>query len=122
MAKSDVPKFDLNDYSPAQVATAFLLLAGLFLAIFIAWSGCFTVKEYEQAVVLRFGEYNRTVGSGLQFKLPGIEERILVDVSEKSMRLPMGNVEVATSVSGLNYDSEDKNQSLILLNLLHLLH
>lgn len=114
MAKSDIPKFDINDYSPKQVATAFLLLSGLLLVIFIAWSGCFTVKEYEQAVVLRFGEYNRTVGSGLQFKLPGVEERILVDVSEKSMRLPLGNAEVSSKSPGNNYENEDKNQSLIL--------
>ena len=114
MAKSDLQKLDLNDFSPAHVATAFLLIAGLFLVVFVAWSGFFTVKEYEQAVVLRFGEYNRTVGPGLQFKFPGAEERILVDVSEKSMRLPMGNAEVNTSALGFNYDSEDKNQSLIL--------
>jgi membrane protease subunit HflK len=43
-----------------------------------------------------------------------VEERILVDVSEKSMRLPMGNAENSTSQSGLNYDTDDDNQSLIL--------
>lgn len=114
MARSDLPKFDINDYSPKQVATAFLLFAGLFLIIFIAWTGCFTVKEYEQAVVLRFGKYNRTVGPGLQFKFPWMEKRILVDISEKSMRLPMGNNEALLKGSGSNYDFEDKNQSLIL--------
>ena len=114
MPKADLPKFDINDYSPKQVAIAFLLLVGLFLVIFVAWSGCFTVKEYEQAVVLRFGKYNRTVGPGLQFKFPGMEERILVDVSEKSMRLPLGNSEGTANGSGLNYDHEDKNQALVL--------
>jgi regulator of protease activity HflC (stomatin/prohibitin superfamily) len=63
MAKSKPPKFDPSDYSPAQVATAFLVVAGLLLVVYVAWSGFFTVKEYEQAVVLRFGEYNRTVNS-----------------------------------------------------------
>ncbi len=114
MPKADLPKFDINDYSPKQVAMGFLLLVGLFFVIFIAWSGCFTVKEYEQAVVLRFGKYNRTVGPGLQFKFPGMEERILVDVSEKSMRLPLGNSEGTANGSGLNYDHEDKNHALIL--------
>lgn len=114
MAKSDLQKLDFDDFSPAKVATVFLLIAGLFLVVFVAWSGFFTVKEYEQAVVLRFGEYNRTVGPGLQFKFPGAEERILVDVSEKSMRLPMGNAEVNTNVVGANHDDDDKNQSLIL--------
>jgi membrane protease subunit HflK len=114
MAKSDLPKFDIDDYSAKQIATAGIVLSGLLLVIIVAWSGCFTVKEYEQAVVLRFGKYNRTVGPGLQFKFPGVEERILVDVSEKSMRLPMGNTEATAKGSGYNYDTEDKNQSLIL--------
>ncbi|MDX1929780.1 MAG: FtsH protease activity modulator HflK [Pirellulaceae bacterium] len=114
MARSNTPKFDPSDYSPAQIATAFLVLVGLVLVIYVAWSGCYTVKEYEQAVVLRFGEYNRTVGPGLQFKFPGMEERILVDVSEKSMRLPMGNAEVVSNPSGFQYDNDDDDQSLIL--------
>jgi len=37
-------------------------------------SAFFVVDQTEQAVVLRFGRYNRTTGAGLQFKLPfGIE-------------------------------------------------
>jgi membrane protease subunit HflK len=114
MAQSDIPKFDINDFSPKQIAQAVVLLASLLLVAFVAWSGCFTVKEYEQAVVLRFGKYNRTVGPGLQFKVPGMEERILVDVSEKSMRLPGGNTEATSSAIGYGLDSEEKNHALIL--------
>jgi membrane protease subunit HflK len=108
------PKFDINDFSPKQIVTAFLIGAGALAIVFIAWSGCFTVKEYEQAVVLRFGKYNRSVGPGLQFKMPGIEERILVDVSEKSMRLPLGNTESTSRVRGYASDSDEQNQALIL--------
>jgi membrane protease subunit HflK len=37
-------------------------------------SSFFVVDQTEEAVVLRFGQYNRTVGPGLQFKMPfGIE-------------------------------------------------
>lgn len=114
MAKSNFPKSDFNDLSPKQLAVGFLLLSGLFLVIYVAWTGCFTVKEYEQAVVLRFGKYNRTVGPGLQFKFPWMEKRFLVDTSEKSMRLPMGNTESVSVNSALNFEPEDKNQSLIL--------
>lgn len=48
--------------------TIFLLLGGLFL-IWLA-SGFYTVKEAEQAVVLRFGAYVETVGAGLRYHLP----------------------------------------------------
>lgn len=38
-------------------------------------SAFFVVDQTEQAVVLRFGHFNRTMGAGLQFKLPfGIEK------------------------------------------------
>ncbi len=110
MAKSEFPDFDASDVSPKQIAVAFLLISAVFAVIYVAWNGFFTVKEYEQAVVLRFGKYDRTVGPGLQFKFPGVEERILVDASEKSMRLPGGSSESG----GYEYNDEDRNQSLIL--------
>ena len=38
-------------------------------------SSFFVVDQTEQAVVLRFGQYNRTAGAGLHFKLPfGLEQ------------------------------------------------
>ncbi len=114
MAKSDYPKFDVNDVSPRQVAVAFVLISAIFLVIYIAWNGFFTVKEYEQAVVLRFGKYSRTVGPGLQFKMPGVERRVLVDVSEKSMRLPAGNTEAVPGSLGFEAENEEKSHALIL--------
>ncbi len=55
------------------------------LVAFIAYSSYFTVDEREKALVLRFGEINRTVDKpGLYFKLPfadsvtHIEDRILI--------------------------------------------
>ena len=51
-------------------------------AILIAGLGCFfVVDETEQAVITRFGKYERTVGPGLQFKLPfGIDKNYNVPV------------------------------------------
>ncbi len=114
MVRSDYPKFDVNDFSPKQLASAVLLIAAVFLVVYIAWNGFFTVKEYEQAVVMRFGKYSRTVGPGLQFKFPGVERRVLVDVSEKSMRLPGGNTEAAPGSLGYELENEEKSHALIL--------
>lgn len=54
------------------------LLLGLIIAIVlvaVVLSSFFVVDQTEQAVVLRFGKYTKTVGPGLQFKLPlGIEQ------------------------------------------------
>lgn len=60
----------------------------------------FVVDQSEQAVVLRFGRYSRTVGPGLQFKLPfGIETNI---------NLPTQKVQTLT----FGYRSQDNSGSL----------
>jgi membrane protease subunit HflK len=54
------------------------LVIGLIVAVIaisVVMSSFFVVDQTEQAVVTRFGEYNRTVGPGLQTKVPlGIEK------------------------------------------------
>lgn len=54
------------------------LIIGLIvvvIAISVIMSSFFVVDQTEQAVVTRFGEYNRTVGPGLQTKIPlGVEK------------------------------------------------
>lgn len=55
----------------------------IVLAIFIltgAYSSFYTIEPGEVGVVLRFGEYNRTTGPGLNFKIPYMEDLIKVDV------------------------------------------
>ena len=48
-----------------------LLIAGLILAVVGWYSVAYTVDQTEQAIVLRFGEIEKTVQEpGLYFKLP----------------------------------------------------
>ncbi len=55
-----------------------LVLAAV-IVIVLAATSFFVVDQTEQGVVLRLGKYNRTVGPGLQFKLPlGIEQSYTV--------------------------------------------
>lgn len=42
----------------------------LIAAAFLLFSCFYTVKQQEEAVILRFGKYSRTTVSGLHFKLP----------------------------------------------------
>lgn len=70
------------------------------LAIAILSTCFFVVDQSEQAVVMRFGRYSRTVGPGLQFKLPfGIEENV---------NLPTQKVQTLT----FGYRSQDNSGSL----------
>jgi membrane protease subunit HflK len=65
------------------------------------------VDAYQEAVVLRFGKYHSTQPAGLHFKIPAIDERVLVDKSEKSMRLPWGHAERAGDWSSSEVSRSD---------------
>lgn len=58
------------------------IVAGLLILIWIAWNSIHIVDESERGVVLRFGEYTRTLNPGLNITLPRpIEEVHKVNVS-----------------------------------------
>jgi len=56
-----------------------LLVGVVFLAAFL-FSAFYTIAPGEKGVVLRFGKYVKTTSSGLNFKLPFMDEVIKVDV------------------------------------------
>lgn len=93
MAKDQFSNFEWNDKSPQQLASGAALVFGLLVVAYLVWSAAYVVDAHEQAVVLRFGKYHTTQPPGLRFKMPGIDQRVLVDMSERSMRLPSGSSE-----------------------------
>ena len=58
-------------------------IAFLVVAALTAYLSIFTVQADEQAVILRFGEYKRTVDPGLHFKAPLIERKIVRSVTSQ---------------------------------------
>jgi membrane protease subunit HflC len=49
-------------------------------ALFVLYSSVFIVDEREKALIVRFGEINRTINEpGLYFKLPFVDERIKIE-------------------------------------------
>ena len=57
-----------------------VLIVIVLIALAAAATSFFSVDQAENAVVLRFGKYQRTVGPGLQMKIPfGIEKNINVE-------------------------------------------
>jgi membrane protease subunit HflK len=65
-------------------------VVGLMLALWLLSDLTYTVKPYEQAVVLRFGKYHATTMPGLHFKLPLADLVLKVSVEEHGLRLPFG--------------------------------
>ncbi len=41
------------------------------------------IKQYERAIILRLGKYNRQVGPGVQTRLPFADNILVVDIREK---------------------------------------
>lgn len=57
-------------------------IAALVLLAFWLFNAVYTVDEQEQAIVLRFGEYHRTVESGLHLYFPPIERKFQRNVTQ----------------------------------------
>ena len=58
----------------------FGLIIGILFLLNIVYSAFYTIAPGEKGVVLRFGRYVKTTSSGLNFKLPLMDEVIKVDV------------------------------------------
>ncbi len=84
--------FDLNQFRrPGNINEKkfFSVLSVIAIAILL-YSAFFTVEPEEVGVVLRFGQYARTVDPGLHFKIPmGIENVTKVPV-ERQLKLEFG--------------------------------
>jgi len=58
-------------------------LAVIVLLGFWLYNAIYVVDEQEQAVILRFGQYHRTVGPGLNFYLPVLERKFQENVTRE---------------------------------------
>lgn len=81
------------------------LIIGLVIVvvlIVLVMSSFYVVDQTEQAVVLRFGKYNRTTDPGLQFKLPlGIEKNYNVPTQVvQTMNFGLRNTQEAIMLTG----------------------
>ena len=89
------------------------------VAILLVLSSFFVVDQTEQAVVLRFGRYHRTVGPGLQTKIPlGIERNYNVPTQVvQTMTFGYRGQGAASPLYGQNYT----NESLMLTGDLNII-
>jgi membrane protease subunit HflK len=107
----DPQQFDLKNVKLPNInPKAVTAVVAVFLVLSFISSLWFTVDPEEVGIVLRFGEYTRTVNPGLNFKLPfGVEEVIKVPV-ERQLKLEFGfrssTPGVRTSYSATNYQEE----------------
>jgi membrane protease subunit HflK len=89
------------------------------VSVLLVLSSFFVVDQTEQAVVLRFGRYHRTVGPGLQTKIPlGIERNYNVPTQViQTMTFGYRGQGAASPLYGQNYT----NESLMLTGDLNII-
>lgn len=77
MNEETIIKKKKNSIGPGTIIFAILLV----FALVLFFTSFFIVDATEQAVITRFGRYYKTLGSGLQFKLPfGIDKNYNIPV------------------------------------------
>jgi len=95
-----------------------VLLAGVLLTIWIAWNSIHIIDESERGVVLRFGEYSRTLDPGLNLTLPRpIEEVLTVNVTrvrslENQSRMLTGDENLIDLAFALQYRVDEPEKFL----------
>jgi prohibitin 2 len=77
MAKGDYEPLGLFDYIPA-LKWIFALIGVVF--IISIFSPLVTINAGERGVVLKFGAYDRIMGEGLNFKMPVVENVMVMNV------------------------------------------
>ncbi len=90
------------------------ILAALFLVIGL-FSSFYTVPADSEAVVLRFGAYERTVTPGLRFKLPWGIERVTTVPIKRQLKAEFGFGTPGASFSYQFADAEDRAREKVMV-------
>jgi len=77
----------------------FLLVIVLFITLIALARSARVVAQYEKGLVLRLGRYRATVGSGLTFLVPVIEDMLKVDMRERVISVEPQKVITKDNVS-----------------------
>lgn len=107
-------QFNLNDFQfNFNGKTIILALIGLVI-LWLA-SGFYKIEEGQQAIVMRFGKYNRVGMPGLNYHLPSPIEVLLIEKIDESRRIEIGYRSTGSSRSGGAVSTRDvKNESIML--------
>lgn len=87
--------------------------------VLLSFSSFFTVEPEEVGVILRFGEYTKTVNPGLNFKIPLIEEVRIVPV-ERQLKQEFGYRTRSAGVNSTFVKAGYGDESLMLTGDLNL--
>jgi len=119
MAKQNIPNMNLpSDFSGLKKHSVAIVIG--ILALILIFSSFFTIGTEEAGVILRFGKYQRTVSSGLNFKIPfGVEEVYKIPV-ERQLKEEFGFRTIEAGVRTRYSTQKYEDESLMLTGDLNL--
>ncbi len=104
----EMPNFKSVNVSPKTIA----ILIAVGLGVLLLFSSFYQVDPEEVGVVLQFGKYNRTTGPGLHFKVPLVEDYILVPV-QRQLKQEFGFRTVQSNIRS-SFARQGTDESLML--------
>jgi membrane protease subunit HflK len=107
-------QFNFNNFQfNFSLKTVLLVLLAL-LALWIG-SGFYKVQEGQQAVIMRFGKYNRVAMPGLNYHAPAPFEADIIEKVDESRRIEIGYRSTGRSRAGGAVSARDiKGESIML--------
>ena len=90
----DVNDLSLPDIDPRKAISVGVVVVLVIVLVMLLYRGFYTVRENEQAVVMRFGKIQpATVGPGMHFCIPLVDTIVKINVTEeRRIRLPFGGM------------------------------
>ena len=101
----DKYKKNFQNFSPDFKSFRGIILALLGLLFLWLLTGIYTVQPDQQALILRFGKYDRTMGPGLHYRLPAPIEKLLKVRVTKINAIEVGYQSLGKS--NINYRTEE---------------
>ena len=92
--------FAVSNFEFISINGLWLILLALFLLAVWKFDFVLTLKEYQRAVIMRFGRITRVGGPGWCFMIPIIESPTVVDLRTQTIDVPrqdvitQGNIEL----------------------------
>ncbi len=69
-----------------------LAAGGIFIYLIVKYDYIILLKDYERAVISRFGRVNRVGGPGWTLQLPPLEDNVVVDLRTQTIDVPKQHV------------------------------
>ena len=66
-----------------EMNSNFVILISLIGVILIIFSFIYIIKQFERSIILRLGKYHRQIGPGINYRIPFIDNVLVIDIRER---------------------------------------